>query len=89
MLGRQLGIWTKVNGGRKKSKAPGSGGLVAWLVMKAHQLIGTKCERSVRLTGVIAELNFVQAGRKTLDDGADLAAPKSLLRDILEQGNHS
>lgn len=62
---------------------------MAWLVVKAHQLVRTKCERSVCLTGVIAELNFVHAGRKTLDDGADLAPQKPLLGDILEQGNHS
>jgi hypothetical protein len=61
---------------------------MAGLVVRAHQLAGTECQRRVRLTGVVAELHLVQALCQALDDGADLSPQQTSLRDVFEQGNH-
>jgi hypothetical protein len=57
--------------------------------MEAQQLVGAESERRVRLTGVVAELNFVYAGGEALNDGADLSSQQPFFWDIFEQGNYS
>lgn len=61
---------------------------MAGLVVKAHQLVGAKGKRRVRLTGVIAELNLVYTWRKIIDNRPDLSPQQTFLRDVFEQRNY-
>ena len=54
-----------------------------WLVMQAHELIGGERQRRVRPSIVVAEFDFVDSGRKVLDDCADLTTEKSFFREFL------
>ena len=67
---------------------PDSGGAMAGLVVKAHQLAGAERQRRVRLAGVVAEFDLVHARPKALDDGTDLSPRQPSFGDVLEQGNH-
>jgi hypothetical protein len=64
------------------------GRLMAWLVMKAHQLVGAESERRVRSTVVVAEFDLVHSGRKILDNRAYLTPNEPLPRHILKKGNY-
>ena len=48
-------------------------------MVEAHQLAGLEGQARVRPAGVIAELNFVHAGGKGLDNRTDLAAKQSVV----------
>jgi len=57
-------------------------------MLKLKQLVGTQGQRSVGPALIVAELNFVHTRGETLHDRADLAPPKVLAGNILEQRNH-
>src|SRR5580704_647655 len=63
----------------------GSGGLMAWRVMEAHQLFRLQRNHSVRPAVVITELDLVDARSPVLNDRANLSADQPFARQILKQ----
>jgi hypothetical protein len=55
-------------------------------VMQKHQLIGAECERRISATRVIAELDFVYAGRQTFHNRADLPSSQPFSRERPQEG---
>lgn len=56
---------------------------MARLVMKLQHLIGAQRQRGIRPPLIIAELDFVNAGCKPFDNGADLATPNRLIGRVV------
>src|ERR1019366_8764884 len=63
-------------------------GLMAGLVVEAHELIRAQGAGRVGLAVVVAEFHFEHSGREGFDDGTYLSAQKVLVRDVFQEGDH-
>jgi hypothetical protein len=67
-------------GGFDASRSP-----VDRFVVQQHQLAGLQGNHRVRLSLIVAELDFVDIGSPILHHGAHLTADQTLLREILDK----
>jgi hypothetical protein len=57
--------------------------------MKLKQLVGAQGQSGISPTLVIAELDFINTGRKSFDNRANLATPKIMALYVFQQRDHA
>lgn len=57
-------------------------------MMQWKQLVGPQGEGAAGASLIVTELDLIDTGGQMLDHRSDLAAEKSRLLNVLEQGNH-
>jgi hypothetical protein len=63
------------------------GNLLVWTVVEANQLLGAQCGHGIGASLIVAELDLGHGGGEHFNDGSNLAANESLLRNVPEHGD--